>query len=369
MADARSCSVVGAVLREKIVLATEQLHVLRATQSLLQVLDTQTLMMLSRHAPAADQTTGRTIENPGSSAEDEHHNHGAERLDCQQQRGDSHHHETFRENEQTGEKNVECELIHFVDGVANELRRVALDVKCVRLPKVDREEPLREIGLHVERELGLSPNEKRQEYRLDKKQNHQGQHTQHHQMSSGGVSQRSEKRLKMGVFGRDIRLHQQGNSRKDRSDSHGFQDHADDHEREQRQGAPSFRPREKTIQLRARSHASKYPRYHSTNRATPSFTGVVGLYPTCRASSLTSANVLGTSPGWSGSSSLIAFFPTAVSMASMYAVSCTGLLFPMLKIRNGASLVAGSGWLLSHPRFGEATFVLARITPSTMSST
>jgi hypothetical protein len=53
-------------------------------------------------------------------------------------------------------------------------------------------------------------------------------------------------------------------------------------------------------------------------------------------------------------------FNTA-SIASINSDSMTGLLLPMLKMRNGALLVAGSGCAQSQFGFGRAMLSLARI--------
>ena len=77
-------------------------------------------------------------------------------------------------------------------------------------------------------------------------------------------------------------------------------------------------------------HVPWYSRYHWTNRAMPSSMGVLGLKPTSRIKSSTSAKVSGTSPGCMGKKFFTALRPRHVSSISIKRSSSTGWLLPML---------------------------------------
>lgn len=72
--------------------------------------------------------------------------------------------------------------------------------------------------------------------------------------------------------------------------------------------------KDRTVRSR---HYPWYSRYQSTNFATPSFTDVIGLKPMALSNSRISAKVDGTSPACNGSNSMIAFFESFSSMASI----------------------------------------------------
>ncbi len=74
----------------------------------------------------------------------------------------------------------------------------------------------------------------------------------------------------------------------------------------------------------AASRAPRQATCHSANRRTPSRTGVRGRQPVARMRRELSAQVSGTSPGWSGSSLLDGLRPSAASSAAMKSASSTG---------------------------------------------
>lgn len=178
------------------------------------------------------------MEPPAGQSERAHHQHCAERLDDQKQGPYSDKNQSFGAEVQDYLDDT-CQAADL-SNVRDQLRGVALQMKRERLSQIASKEPLRETGVNRRHQTCLIPSAETQEKRLHDVQPDQDQHAGNDQPFTTRIAETLQQRREHRIPGPNVFLNDQCHRRYDRTNAHGFEHHADDHQAQQTDGHASL---------------------------------------------------------------------------------------------------------------------------------
>src|SRR5688572_21285912 len=125
--------------------------------------------MLTLTTPMCCPARRHSVKKPACAAQNSDDKQSAGRLDKQQERAETGDDQPFGDYLQAGGQCAARNIVHLVDRVSDELRRISLEVEGIRLAKIDGQEPLGQARLHAKSEAVLPPTQKSEEQGLEEK--------------------------------------------------------------------------------------------------------------------------------------------------------------------------------------------------------